>query len=157
MAFDPGMAQRIRDVLGERPGVTEKKMFGGLAFLLHGHMFIGLAGEKLMARIGPEAYPRALRMKHVREMDFTGRPMKGYVFIDDQGVEADADLEYWVNQCAGFVATLPIKTAPKKAAARKAVVKKPGAKTAGIKKAAPGKVVPKNKASNKAGNKARTE
>lgn len=128
MAYDAGMAERIRDVLGERPGLTEKKMFGGLAFMLHGHMFIGLAGEKLMARVGPEDYPRALKMKHVREMDFTGRPMKGYVFIGDKGVEKDADLEYWVNQCVGFVATLPMKTAPKKPAAKRAVAKRAVAK-----------------------------
>ena len=149
MAYDPGMAERIRNVLGERPGLAEKKMFGGLAFMLHGHMFIGLAGEKLMARIGPEAYPEALKKKPVREMDFTGRPMKGYVFIDDKGVEKDADLEYWVNQCAGFVATLPIKTASKKAAAKKAVVKKAPAKSPGVKKAAPGKALLKNKARTK--------
>ena len=146
MAYDLGMAQRIRDLLGERPGLAEKKMFGGLAFMLHGHMFIGLAGEKLMARVGPQAYPQALKMKHVREMDFTGRPMTGYVFIDDKGVEADADLEYWVNQCAGFVATLPVKTASKKIAARKAVAKKPAAKSTGVKKTASRKTSPKKDA-----------
>ena len=150
MSYDAGLAQRIRDILQHRAGIAEKKMFGGLAFMLHGHMFIGLAGEKLMARVGPEAYPQALKMKHVREMDFTGRPMKGYVFIDDKGVEADADLAFWVNQCAGFVATLPAKTAPKKAAAKKAAVKKPGAKSAAAKKAASGKASPENRTRNKA-------
>ena len=109
MAYDDGLAERVREVLQDTPGVSERSMFGGLAFLLHGHMFVGISRESLMARIGPERYEEALAMKHVRVMDFTGRPMKGYVFVDAKGLEADADLEFWVKACAAFVASLPPK------------------------------------------------
>ena len=109
MAFDQGLAERLRDILGERPDVTEKKMFGGLAFMLNGHMAIGVAGDRLMARIGPEAYQEALRRPHVKEMDFTGKPMKGYVFVSPEGIESDAALEAWTGMCMQFVGSLPPK------------------------------------------------
>jgi hypothetical protein len=107
--FDAGLAERIRDVLQSRHHITEKKMFGGLAFMLNGHMFVGIVGDKLMARVGPSAYAEALRQPHVREMDFTGKPMKGYVFVEPAGFEQDAALEKWINLCAEFVQTLPPK------------------------------------------------
>jgi TfoX/Sxy family transcriptional regulator of competence genes len=109
MAYDEGLAERIRDVIRDRKGITEKKMFGGLAFLLTGHMFIGISGDKLMARVGAEAYDAALQMPNVRVMDFTGKPMKGYVYVDSAGYESDESLEYWVNSCAQFAGTLPPK------------------------------------------------
>lgn len=84
-------------------------MFGGLAFLSRGHMFVGIAKEALMVRVGPAAYAEALRRAHTREMDFTGRPMKGYVFVDPPGFERDEDLAYWVLAGHSFVATLPAK------------------------------------------------
>ena len=111
MAFDPGLAQRIRDTLGDTLGVTERKMFGGLAFMLHGNMFVGVIESTLMARVGLAQYANALAAKHVREMDFTGRPMKGYVFVGAKGLAEDTDLERWVSACATFVNTLPRKTA----------------------------------------------
>jgi hypothetical protein len=111
MAFDPGLAQRIREVLGRRPGLAERQMFGGLAFLLNGHMFIGVQAATLMARVGPERYADALAVKHVRVMDFTGKPLKGYVYVDPEGIEEDPELAKWVNWCAAFVATLPPKKA----------------------------------------------
>jgi len=109
MAFDPGLAQRIREVLGDRPGVSERKMFGGLAFLLDGKMFVGVSGQTLMARVGPQRYHVALALPNVREMDFTGRPMTGYVYIDAPGLADDRDLEAWVSWCAGFVSGLSAK------------------------------------------------
>lgn len=109
MAFDEGLAERIRESLHGRRGVTERKMFGGLAFLLKGHMFVGILGDTLMARVGPDSYAEALAQKHVREMDFTGKPMKGYVFVAPEGFESDAALEGWVSRCAKFVETLPPK------------------------------------------------
>jgi TfoX/Sxy family transcriptional regulator of competence genes len=111
MAFDPGLAQRIREVLGDRPGVTEKRMFGGLAFLLDGKMFVGILQSTLMARVGPDAHEQALARPHVRPMDFTGKPMRGYVYIDPAGLEEDRDLTAWVHQCAAFVELLPEKKA----------------------------------------------
>ncbi len=95
-----------------RVGITERKMFGGLAFMSHGHMFIGVLGGTLMARVGPREYPNALMKPHVREMDFTGKPMKGYVFVEPDGFESDAALKFWVNKSYEFTATLPPK-APK--------------------------------------------
>jgi TfoX/Sxy family transcriptional regulator of competence genes len=109
MAFDSGLAQRIRDVLGQRSGITERRMFGGLAFLLDGKMFVGVLNSTLMARVGQERYEDALAVPHVREMDFTGRPMKGYVYIDPLGLAEDRDLEAWVSWCVAYVTTLPAK------------------------------------------------
>jgi len=113
MAFDPGLAQRIRETLGERAGVTEKQMFGGIAFLLHGHMFVGVSGSALMARVGPARHADALAAPHARQMDFTGRPMKGYVFVDPPGLASDADLARWIGVSIGFVESLPAKAAPR--------------------------------------------
>lgn len=114
MAFDPGLAQRIREVLGNRPGLSERRMFGGLAFLIHGHMFVGVQASTLMARVGPERYADALAVKHVREMDFTGKPLKGYVYVAPEGTDEDTELAKWVNWCADFVAAMPPKAPAKK-------------------------------------------
>lgn len=109
MAYDEGLAERIRMVVADRPTVTEKKMFGGLAFMLNDYMFCGVQEDTLMARVGPNNYQPSLAKPHVREMDFTGRSMKGYVYVDPQGLESDEDLAYWVDRCAQFVLTLPPK------------------------------------------------
>ena len=109
MAYDEGLAERLREVLQERPGITEKKMFGGLCLLSRGHMVVGIVGEALMARVGPAAYEQALRRPHARPMDFTGRPMKGYVFVDPPGYEEDRDLKRWVEDSLKFVGTLADK------------------------------------------------
>jgi hypothetical protein len=109
MAFDGGLAQRIRTILADMDGVTERRMFGGLAFMLHGNMFAGVLGSTLMARVGPDAYAAALRSRHAREMDFTGRPMKGYVFVAPDGLVDDAALAEWVWAGAAFAASLPRK------------------------------------------------
>jgi len=111
MAYDEALAQRIRDALRRKAGISEKKMFGGIAFLLHGYMFVGISGKSLMARIGPAEYDRALTMKHVREMDFTGKPMRGYVFVDSKGVKDQEALKVWLQKCTSFVSTLPPKVA----------------------------------------------
>jgi TfoX/Sxy family transcriptional regulator of competence genes len=109
MAYDEDLAARIRKALGDRAGVTEKKMFGGVAFLLQGSMFCGVAKDELMLRVGPEQHDQALAKPHVRPMDFTGRPMKGYVFVTAAGCRTDAAVAAWVRQGADFVAALPVK------------------------------------------------
>jgi len=109
MAYDSGLAQRIREALEDTPHVSEKAMFGGLAFLVDGKMFVGVQDSVLMARVGPERHSDALAVAHVREMDFTGRPMKGYVYIDPPGLKEDKDLKAWVLWCAGYAAALPAK------------------------------------------------
>jgi TfoX/Sxy family transcriptional regulator of competence genes len=114
MAYDPGLAQRIREMLEGRDGIAERQMFGGIAFMSHGHMFVGVAGHALMARIGSDRYDAALAQPHVRPMDFTGKPMKGYVFVDPPGLAADADLQRWIDACAAFVAGLPPKDSAKR-------------------------------------------
>lgn len=109
MAYDEGVAQRVREALQGAHGITERKMFGGLAFMTHGHMFVGVLGDTLMVRVGPETYEEALRQPHVREMDFTGRPLKGYVYVAPEGFESDADLELWVSRSHRFASALPPK------------------------------------------------
>jgi TfoX/Sxy family transcriptional regulator of competence genes len=111
MAFDPALAQRVREVLNGRPNITERKMFGGIAFLVDGKMFIGVRNASLMARVGPERYQDALAMPDVRIMDFTGRPMKGYVYLDPPAIVEERDLTAWVLWCAQYVSGLPVKKA----------------------------------------------
>jgi TfoX/Sxy family transcriptional regulator of competence genes len=91
MAFDLGLAQRVRAVVADRPGISERAMFGGLAFLVDGKMFVGIRNSSLMARVGSERHQHALAMPGVRVMDFTGRPMKGYAYIDPPAISADQD------------------------------------------------------------------
>jgi hypothetical protein len=109
MAYDRGLAQRVREVLVDWPGISERATFGGLAFLVDGKMFVGIRNSSLMARVGPERHEDALAMPSVRVMDFTGRPMKGYVYIDPPAICADRDLQAWVLWCVEFVAKLPQK------------------------------------------------
>lgn len=106
MAYDEALADRIRRTVGPRPGVTERRMFGGLAFLLNGKMFCGIVRDELMVRVGPGRYPAALAKSHVRPMDFTGRPMAGYVYVAPAGARTERAVRTWVEQAAAFVATL---------------------------------------------------
>lgn len=109
MAYDEGLAARVREVLGERAGVEEKRMFGGLCFLLDGNMCCGIVGDTLMVRVGPGRYEDALRRPHARIMDFTGRPLRGMVYVDPEGISEDRDLEDWVESGSSFAASLPPK------------------------------------------------
>ena len=111
MPYDDGLAQRIRELLDPRLASTEMRMFGGLAFMVNGHMCVGILQASLMARVGPDAYPDALEQPHVRKMDFTGRPMAGYVFVDPPGIAHDDDLAQWLRVCTTFVQSLPPKRA----------------------------------------------
>ena len=108
MAYDENLAERVRDVLVSKPGLTERKMFGGLAFMLGGHMCCGIVGEELMLRLGADGADSALERPHVRPMDFTGRPMTGMVFVAAAGLRGRA-LRGWVEQAVAFVGTLPPK------------------------------------------------
>lgn len=108
MAYDEDLAHRVRGVMPVDGEVTERKMFGGLAFLWEGHMFAGVVGSELMVRIGAEAAQRALERDHVREMDFTGRPMKNMIFVQPAGLRGPA-LKEWVTAAADYAQTLPPK------------------------------------------------
>ncbi len=105
MAYDTDLANRVRAVVPGDAEVTERKMFGGLAFLLEGRMFAGVVGSELMVRIGPEATQRALDRDHVREMDFTGRPAKSMIFVEPAGLHGQ-ELERWISEAAGYARTL---------------------------------------------------
>jgi hypothetical protein len=109
VSYDEGLAERLRESLQSQRNITEKKMFGGLAFMSRGYMFVGILGDVLMARVGPEYYEQALSRPYVREMDFTGKPLNGYVFVDPPGFEEDMELSEWVQRCHNFVQSLPPK------------------------------------------------
>jgi TfoX/Sxy family transcriptional regulator of competence genes len=109
MAYDEKLAQRIREVLERRRGISEKKMFGGLAFLVNGHMACGVQGDDLMVRVGPDDYESALRKTGARPMDFTGRPLKGMVYVGPRGHRRAASLRAWVEQGLSYVRSLPPK------------------------------------------------
>jgi TfoX/Sxy family transcriptional regulator of competence genes len=106
VAYNTELAERLEELLNGRPGITSKKMFGGLAFLRDGKMFCGIAGDDLMLRLGPEGADEALSRRHVREMDFTGRPLTGYVYLAREAWTEPGALEPWIDRAERFVATL---------------------------------------------------
>lgn len=109
MAYDEGVAERLRQYFAGRGDVREMKMFGGIAYMVSGNMCCGVMGDSLMARVGPEQYEEALMQPHAKEMDFTHRPMKGFVVVEPEGFASDEDLAAWVGMCERFVETLPPK------------------------------------------------
>ncbi|MFF8844310.1 TfoX/Sxy family protein [Streptomyces sp. NPDC015127] len=109
MAFDEGLAERIRDRLGADPAITERRMFGGLAFLHEGNMAVGVIGDDLMVRVGPDATDTALAKPGTRVFDFTGRPMRGWVVVAASALAEDKALDAWVDQGHAFAASLPPK------------------------------------------------
>jgi hypothetical protein len=109
MAYDKGVAARLREVFADTTGIVEKKMFGGIAFMHYGNMCCGIVNDVLMARVGPDAYTDAIRRRHVREMDFTGKSLRGFVYVDPDGFAEDEQLREWVAICQAFTSTLPAK------------------------------------------------
>ncbi len=109
MAFDATLAARVRDVLSDEFDVVEKKMFGGLAFMIRGNMTVGITAEGLMVRVGKENNDEFLALPHTRPMDLTGKSMKGFLYVDEQGIATDDDLRAWVERCLACTATLPAK------------------------------------------------
>jgi hypothetical protein len=109
MAFDERLAERIRGALGRRKGLAEKKMFGGVAFLLHGNMCVGVHKSDLMVRLAPAETDAALSQPNTRRFDLTGRPMKGWILVEPAGVKTAAQLGKWVEIAATYAASLPAK------------------------------------------------
>lgn len=109
MAYDEKVARRVRNALKERRGVVEKKMFGGLAFMLQGNMCCGVVGDELMLRVGPEEYDSALDESHTRVMDFTGKPMAGFVFVAPAGFAKPSQLKRWISLSSRYALLLPPK------------------------------------------------
>ena len=109
MPYDEGVAERLREIFSNRRNVAEKKMFGGIAFMVSGNMCCGVVNDTLIARVGPDQYEAALNKPHARIMDFTGKPLKGFVYVAPEGFESDDELADWGGLCLDFVATLPAK------------------------------------------------
>jgi TfoX/Sxy family transcriptional regulator of competence genes len=117
VAYDEKLAQRIRTILSSRRDVVERKMFGGIAFMIRGHMSCGIVGPTLMVRIDPDEEDRLLRLAHVRPMDFTGRPMRGFLYVDPPGIATAAALRTWTRRAAAWAESQPPKPAAKRPAA----------------------------------------
>ena len=109
MAYDQSLAQRIRAELNKLPDLQEKKMFGGVGFLVQGNMACGVHGEELIVRVGSQRYDEALSQPHTRPFDMTGRPMSGWVMVTPEGYETESDLRSWVRQGVEFARSLPAK------------------------------------------------
>ncbi|MEU0945611.1 TfoX/Sxy family protein [Streptomyces canus] len=109
MAYDEGLAERIRQYLDAAPGVTEKRMFGGIAFLYQGNMAVGVTGDDLMVRVGPDAADASLARPGTRLFDMTGRPMRGWVVVEGAAVTEDEALGAWIDEGRAFAASLPPK------------------------------------------------
>ena len=109
MAYSQSLANRARQALKNDRHIVEKKMFGGVGFLLKGNMLVGIWQASLIVRLGPEQAAVALQQPNVREFDVTGRPMKGWIMVDPEGTETDQQLADWLDQSRSFVLTLPAK------------------------------------------------
>jgi TfoX/Sxy family transcriptional regulator of competence genes len=119
MAFDETLAARIRDALEDRKDVVEKQMFGGVAFMVRGHMSCGVVGSSLMVRLDPAEAGNLLGEPAVRPMDFTGRPMPGFLFVDPPGIASSASLRKWVGRATAHAETKPKKVKKKTQTVRK--------------------------------------
>ena len=109
MAYDVALAERIARLFERRRGVTQKQMFGGVCFLVNGKMCCGVIGKKLVARVGPERYESALTRPHAKPMDFTGRPLRGFIYVLPQGIQSRPALKGWVDLTLRYTASLPTK------------------------------------------------
>lgn len=109
MAYSESLVRRIRDVIAKRRSITEKKMFGGVGFFLNGNMLVGIWKNSLIARLGPEQAEEALQQPDVVEFDITGKPMKGWVMVEPDGIDNDEQLKEWIQRSVEFVGKLPAK------------------------------------------------
>jgi hypothetical protein len=109
MAYNAGLADDIRARIGNRTDLTEKEMFGGIAFMVGGNMAVGVSGDDLMVRVGKETYDEALTRPGVREFDMSGRPMRGWVLVSDGGYSTEADLTLWIDRGVSYAESLPPK------------------------------------------------
>ncbi|HBY93967.1 MAG: TfoX/Sxy family protein [Ardenticatenaceae bacterium] len=109
MPYDEHLARRVRVQLEQLSGLVEKKMFGGIAFMINGNMACGVNGEDLIVRVGPDQYQEAMTQPFVRVFDMTGRPMKGWIVIGPEGYESEDRLRGWIQQGVAFAQSLPAK------------------------------------------------
>jgi len=109
MASSEALAERIRNALARKRSVEEKKMFGGVGYLLNGNMLVGVWKNSLIVRLGPDTYEDALLEPQVKEFDITGRAMKGWVLVEPGGVEDDEQLSAWIQRAVKFIGSLAPK------------------------------------------------
>jgi TfoX/Sxy family transcriptional regulator of competence genes len=109
MAYDQQLAERIRQYFSSCNNIVEKNMFGGLAFMLDGHMCVGTTNSRFVARVGPRHYERALQEMYTSIIDFTGKPLKGFVYVEPEAISTDPALYKWIRHCEKFVRSLPPK------------------------------------------------
>ena len=109
MVYDEGLAERIAGIFSVKQEFEVKKMFGGLCYMSKGHMVVGIVGDELMVRVGKENWESALTRPHAREMDFTGKPMKGMIYVAKPGFESGKDLESWIDLALSFTNSLEPK------------------------------------------------
>lgn len=102
MAYNEKLNDRLREAMSVHKNVVEKNMFGGVCYMLNDKMCVGVAGDEMMCRIGPDAYETALQRTGCREMVFTGKPMNGYVFVSEEGMKSKKDFDYWIGLCVAF-------------------------------------------------------
>lgn len=114
MAYDEMLTMRIRAALGPLPELVEKKMFGGVGFLINGNMACGVHKNGLIVRVGVATYQKTLSRPHTRVFDMTGRPMTGWVVVEPEGCATEADLKAWVEQALVFARSIPAKVKLKK-------------------------------------------
>lgn len=126
MAYDEQLAARTRAAVGKGAGISEREMFGGVCFMVHGNMFVGIVKDELMVRVGKDAHDDAIAQPYARTMDFTGRPMRGYVFVAAKGLVKDAAVAAWVERGRAHGQTLPAKSGV--ATAKKPARSRPAAK-----------------------------
>jgi len=99
MAFNEALSDRIREALAEQENVIEKRMFGGVCYMVNDKMCVGVIGDDMMCRVGEDAFDAALEREGCREMDFASRPMKGYVYVSEEGMRTREAFQYWINLC----------------------------------------------------------
>ena len=109
MAYNAGLAQRVSEVLGARPDLVEKRMFGGVGYMLQGNMACGVNQDDLIIRLGPDRYEAALAAPYTAPFDMTGRPMKGWIVVRPEGYASEGDLKAWVDQGVTFALSLAPK------------------------------------------------
>lgn len=112
MAYNEQLADRIRELLANEPTLVEKKMFGGVCFMLKDKMCCGIVKDELMLRVLDERYHEVLEMNHAREMDFTGKALKGFVYIDEEGLKTNKQLQKWIELAVEFAYKSPAKKKP---------------------------------------------
>lgn len=111
MAYDQDLATRVRAALGERRDVIEKAMFGGIAFMVRGHMTVGLVNDDLVVRVDPADNDRLVAEPHARPMDFTGRPMRGWLYVEPEGVRTPRMLTTWIRRALAYTDAKPVGAA----------------------------------------------